>query len=305
MSSVVKKLKKGIRDPRVFAFNILKLRISRILPDRIQVSLLYRLHLGKRLNLKNPTTFNEKLQWLKLYNRNPTYTNLADKYAVRDHVRDTIGEKYLVPLIGVYDRPEDIDYSKLPDQFVIKPTHTSGDIIICRDKSELDVEETNKMLAKWLKREYFWYQREWPYKDIQPRIVIEGLIDTDDDQRPRDYKILCFDGVPKIPYVVSDLGTATKIDFFDTDWHKIELQQECPNSDYHHAKPEQWDLMLELAGKLSSGIPQVRVDFYVDKNGHILFGEMTFYNYSGLASFHPESYDYLLGSWITLPAPIL
>lgn len=304
MSSIREKLKKGIRDPRVFCFNILKLKISRILPDRIQVSLLYRLHMGRRLNLKNPTSFNEKLQWLKLYNRDPAYTNLADKYAVREYVKNTIGEEYLVPLLGVYAKPEDIDYAKLPNQFVIKPTHTSGDIIICRNKESIDIEETNKTIAKWLEREYFWYQREWPYKNIHPRIVIEGLIDTDDNQRPRDYKILCFHGAPRLAYVVSDLGTATKIDFFDTDWNKVEIQQECPNSNYHHKKPEQWELMLQLAGKLSFGIPQVRVDFYVDKKGDILFGELTFYNYSGFARFYPDSVDYQLGSWITLPAPL-
>jgi hypothetical protein len=254
----------------------------------------------KKLNLLDPSTFNEKLQWLKLHDRNPIYTSLVDKYEVRKFIEKTIGREYLVPLLGVYDKVEDIDFSSLPDQFVLKPTHTSGNVIICRDKAKLDIGLTNKTLVKWLKREYFWYQREWPYKNIKPRIICEELIKTKDGNPPKDYKIFCFNGEPKFAFVASDRGLNTKFDFFDMNWKRQILKQHYPTSDYIIERPRQWEKMIELAKILSKGIPHVRVDFYIDSSDQILFGELTFYHFSGSEKFEPEFYDYLLGSWIDL-----
>ena len=295
-----KKVKKCIQNPNIIGLMLLSFKICRLLPDKIYIGFLYRLNMNKKLNLLNPSTFNEKLQWLKLHDRNPLYTSYVDKYEVREFIEKTIGKEYLVPLLGVYDKVEDIDFSLLPNQFVLKPTHTSGNVIICRDKTELNIVETKKTLIKWLKREYFWYQREWPYKNIKPRIICEQLIKTNDGKPPKDYKIFCFYGEPKFAYVASDRGQSTKFDFFDIDWNRLPLKQHYPTSDYTHKKPIQWDKMLELAKIVSVGIPHVRVDFYIDSNNQILFGELTFYHMSGINKFEPESYDYLLGSWIDL-----
>ena len=300
MSSVIAKLKKGLENPRLFGQFFLGLRASRLLTDKVHISWHYYLRLGKRINLKNPISFNEKLQWLKLHDRNPEYTKWVDKYAVRKHIRETIGEKYLVPLLGVYDRVEDIDYSVLPKEFVLKPTHTSGNVLICRDKSKLNISETKKLLNRWMKREYFWYQREWPYKNIKPRIICEEIIKTKDNKPPKDYKIFCFNGEPKFAFVASDRGVDTKFDFFDVEWNRQNLRQHYPNCNYELQRPTQLEAMLELAKKLSKGLPHVRVDFYIDGNEKILFGELTFYHFSGLEKFEPDSYDYLLGSWIDL-----
>jgi len=300
ISTFIKKVKKCIKNPNIISLMLLSMKICRSLPDNIYISLLYRLNMNKKLNLLNPSTFNEKLQWLKLHDRNPLYTNYVDKYEVRKFIEKTIGKEYLVPLLGVYDEVEDVDFSILPIQFVLKPTHTSGNVIVCRDKTKLDIVETRKTLMKWLKREYFWYQREWPYKNIKPRIICEELIKTNDGKPPKDYKIFCFNGEPKFVFVASDRGIDTKFDFFDIDWNRQSLKQHYPNSDYIIEKPRQWEKMLELAKILSQGIPHVRVDFYIDSDDHILFGELTFTHFSGIVKFEPESYDNLLGSWLDL-----
>jgi hypothetical protein len=255
----------------------------------------------KKLNLLDPSTFNEKLQWLKLHDRNPIYTSLVDKYEVRKFIEKTIGREYLVPLLGVYDKVEDIDFSSLPDQFVLKPTHTSGNVIICRDKAKLDIVLTNKTLVKWLKREYFWYQREWPYKNIKPRIICEELLVDEKQEDLIDYKILCFNGVPKCLFLCLDRRSESglKVDFYDLDWNPLPFERHYPRSGRIINKPDCLDEMLELSRKLSKDIPFVRVDFYV-VNGQIKFGELTFYPGSGFEEFTPESYDYLLGSWMDL-----
>ena len=300
ITTYIKKIKKCFQNPNLIGLMLLSFKTSRIIPDENYIRLLYRLNMNKKLNLLNPSTFNEKLQWLKLHDRNPLYTSYVDKYEVREFIEKTIGKECLVPLLGVYDEVEDVDFSILPDQFVLKPTHTSGNVIICRDKTKLDLIETKKTLIKWLKREYFWYQREWPYKNIKPRIICEELIKTNDGKPPKDYKIFCFNGEPKFVFVASDRGIDTKFDFFDIDWNRQSLKQHYPNSDYIIEKPRQWEKMLELAKILSQGIPHVRVDFYIDSSESIYFGELTFYHMSGLHAFTPESYDYLLGSWIDL-----
>jgi hypothetical protein len=257
--------------------------------------------MNKKLNLLNPSTFNEKLQWLKLHDRNPLYTSYVDKYEVREFIEKTIGKECLVPLLGVYDEVEDVDFSILPDQFVLKPTHTSGNVIICRDKTKLDLIETKKTLIKWLKREYFWYQREWPYKNIKPRIICEELLVNETQEDLIDYKILCFNGEPKCLFLCTDRRSLSglKVDFYDLNWNPLPFERHYPKSGKLIEKPECLEELLELSKTLSRGIPFVRVDFYI-VNKQIKFGELTFYPGSGLEEFSPESFDYLLGSWIDL-----
>ena len=298
--SIIKKIIKGLRKPVLFGEFFLGKSISRILPDKLFLSWIYRVKIGKRLSLDNPVTYNEKLQWLKLYDHNPKYVELVDKFAVREYVSDTIGEQYLVPLLGVYNTVMEIDFSTLPDQFVMKPTHTSGDVLLCTDKSSLSTSAARDLAATWMRKQYYWGLREWPYKHIRPRIICEELIKTVDGKPPKDYKIFCFNGEPKFAFVATDRGSETKFDFFDSEWNRQSLRQHYPNSDYMLEKPAQWEEMLYLARKLAKDIPHVRVDFYVDARGAIFFGELTFFHFSGLEPFEPESYDYDLGSWIDL-----
>jgi len=301
MKKIIKKIRKGFRNPKLFGLYFLGTKISRIFSDKLQISLLYRLRIGKRIDWKNPQGFNEKLQWLKINDRNPAYVQLVDKFAVRSFISDRIGNQYLVKLFGVYDNPNEIDFSALPNQFVLKPTHTSGNVIICRDKTELDWNETIKTLSKWLKREYFWYQREWPYKQIIPRIICEELLVDSEMDELIDYKILCFHGEPQCLFLALDRGSSSglKVDFYDLQWNPLPFERHYPRSGRKIEKPACFTEMLELSRELARGIPFVRVDFYV-VNGKIKFGELTFYPGSGLEEFTPEEYDKKLGDLINL-----
>ncbi|HKM05540.1 MAG TPA: ATP-grasp fold amidoligase family protein [Sphaerochaeta sp.] len=295
------KIFEWIRHPSMIVNHLLKWKISRVLSDKTFLSIKYRMSNGTKLNLEDPKTYNEKLQWQKIHDRNPLYPALTDKYAVRNFIADTIGKKYVVPLVGVYDNVSAIDVAALPSSFVLKPTHTSGDVLFCKDKATFDWEKANNLMNSWLSNNYYWYDREWPYKEIQPRIICEEMIKTSDGNPPRDYKIFCFDGEPKMAFVASDRSNGTKFDFFDIEWERLPLKQHYPNSTYDIPKPGKWDEMLEIARKLSVGFPQVRVDLYVDADEKILFGELTFFHFSGFEPFEPASYDQLLGSWVQLP----
>ncbi len=295
------KIGEYIRHPSRFVNHLLKSRLARLLPNALFLSLKYRMSNGKKCNLKEPHTYNEKLQWQKIYDHNPLYPHIVDKYEVRSHVSSSIGESYLVPLVGVYDDPSLISFDALPEKFVIKPTHTSGDVLFCYDKKTFDWEHAHKVMSQWMNSNYYWYDREWPYKEIKPRIIIEHLIQTEDGKPPKDYKIFCFGGEPRMAFVASDRPDDTKFDFFDISWNRLDVMQHYPNSTYEIPKLKQWDSMLALAKTLSAGLPQVRVDLYVDANEQILFGELTLFHFSGFEPFEPDSYDELLGSWVSLP----
>jgi O-antigen ligase len=295
------KIGEYIRHPSRFVNHLLKSKLARLLPNTLFLSLKYRMSNGKKCNIKEPSTYNEKLQWQKIYDHNPLYPHIVDKYEVRSHVSSLIGESYLVPLVGVYDDPSAIILDTLPDKFVIKPTHPSGDVLFCYDKKTFDWEHAHKVMSQWMNSNYYWYDREWPYKEIKPRIIIEHLIKTEDGKPPKDYKIFCFGGEPKMAFVASDRPDDTKFDFFDIAWNRLNLKQHYPNSTYEIPKPKQWDTMLVLAKTLSAGLPQVRVDLYVDADEQILFGELTLFHFSGFEPFEPDSYDELLGSWVSLP----
>lgn len=270
------------------------------IPDKQYLKLVYWGETGKRLNIIDPKSFNEKLQWLKLNDRKPEYRIYVDKYAVRSYIAETIGEEYLIPLIGVYDKVEEIDWDSLPDKFVLKCTHGSGSNIICPDKNKLNIEEAKKKLKKWMNKNWYWFGREWPYKDVVPRIICEEFI-SDSNDTPDDYKVLCFNGKAKLIEVHIDRYGDHRQDFYDENWNKTKISQDPPMSDFVYNKPKKFQEMIKLSEKLAANMIHVRIDWYIIKD-KLYFGEITFYDGSGFVSFDDYNDDLLLGSWINLPA---
>ena len=263
---------------------------------------IYYAHFGKELDLNNPKTYNEKLQWLKLYDHNSLYTKLVDKYEVKAIVESIIGSKYIIPTLGVWDSFDQIDFESLPDQFVLKCTHDSGGLVICNDKKTFNKAYARKVLTASLKRNFYLQGREWPYKDVKPRIIAEKYMEDNETKELRDYKFFCFDGIPRALFIASERqsNNETKFDFFDMDFQHLPFTNGHPNADVLPSKPVKFDDMKLLAEKLSHGLPHVRVDFY-EVNGCVYFGELTFYHWSGLMPFDPEKWDSIFGSWINLP----
>lgn len=283
----------------------IKSLIINMLPDRLYLKLMYKHRVGQTLNLKNPQTFNEKLQWLKLYDRRPEYTMMVDKYAVKQYVADKIGEQYIIPTLGVWDRFEDIDFDKLPNKFALKCTHDSGGQIICRDKSKLDINAAKKQICKKLKKNYYYSGREWPYKDVKPRIIAEQYMEDVGKIVPEDYKIYCMNGEPKYIVVFHNRFDSTKElseTVYDTNWEpqNISLDEHFAVSDILEPKPDCLEELLEITKILCDNIPQVRVDFYIINN-KIYFGEITLYTASGFQKMIPEEMDLKLGQMIQLP----
>ncbi len=278
------------------------LRLCIWLPDSIYLKILYYHYFKKKLDLDNPKTYNEKLQWLKLYNRNPLYTTLVDKYSVKEWVAEKIGEEHVIPTIAVYDNVDEIDFDALPDSFVLKTTHDCGGIIICKDKNKLDIEASKKLLKKAISHSYYRRMREWPYKNVKRRIIAENYMVDSNTSDLKDYKFFCFDGNVEYLFVASERQSKseTKFDFFDSSFNHLPIVNGHPNSTVPQEKPKNFEQMLSLASILSKGMPHVRVDFY-EVNGQVYFGEMTFFHYSGLVPFEPEEWDMIFGSKITLP----
>lgn len=276
--------------------------LGRCIPDKIYLDIRFRKVFGRPVNWKNPKTYSEKLQWLKLHDRKPIYTTMVDKFEVKQYVADRIGQEYIIPTLGVWDRVEDIDFESLPDQFVLKCTHDSGGLVICTDKSKLDIEGAKKKLAHCLKQNFFWAGREWPYKNVKPRILAEKYMVDESGYELKDYKFFCFDGEPKALFIASDRqleGEEVKFDFFDMEFRHLPFRNGHPNATHPIACPPAFEKMKELAAVLSKGIPQLRVDFY-DINGQVYFGELTFFHHSGLETFEPEAWDEKFGEWIKL-----
>ena len=274
-------------------------KLTRLLPDKTYIKFKYYSRFKKFPNLKKPKTFNEKLQWLKLYDRNPEYTKMVDKYEVRKYIAEKIGEEYLIPLIGVWTSFDEIDFDCLPEQFVLKCTHNSGGLVICKDKSKLDIEKTRKRINGSLKNNYYWSGREWPYKKVKPRIIAEKYMVDESGTELKDYKFFCFDGEPKVMFIATDRPHDTRFDFFDMEFNHLPFTNGHPNADRELKKPDGFQEMIELAKSLSKGIKQSRIDFY-DINGKVYFGEITFFHWSGLTPFEPEEWDYTLGEYIKL-----
>lgn len=270
--------------------------------DEEYINFFYKGKMNEDLNLENPKTYNEKIQWLKLNDRKESYTNLVDKFNVRKYVSDKIGEEYLIPLLGIWNNPDDINFEELPNKFVLKCTHDSGGVFICNDKSKLDIPDLKNKLNKSLKKNYFWSQREWPYKNVEPRIIAEKYMVDSGTNELRDYKFFCFDGVPKFMFIATNRGVDTRFDFFDLEFNHIPVEQHYKNADdiSKIVKPANFELMKEISTKLSANMPHVRVDLY-EINGKIYFGELTFYHFSGWESFNPKKYDEIFGSLINLP----
>ncbi|MBQ9230184.1 MAG: glycosyl transferase [Prevotella sp.] len=283
-------------------FRILFDWVSSLLPDKVYLSLLFRRRMGYWMDWGNPRTFNEKLQWLKVYDRHSEYTQLVDKVGVKNYVAEKIGNSHIIPTLAVYNRVDEIDFDSLPDQFVMKCSHDSGGVVVCRDKSQLDRGNAIKILEKGLAESFYLQSREYPYKNVLRRIIVEKYIE-DESGELVDYKFFCFDGVPKFLFVATDRmkkNTDTKFDFFDMEWNHLPLKNGHPNNPHTPQMPQNFDLMKEIATALSLGFPHVRVDLYNVK-GKIYFGELTFFHWSGLVPFEPMEWDYKFGDMLTLP----
>lgn len=298
-------IKEYISNPKITALVTLG-HFGQWLPDSIYLKLLFRLKMGCKLNLKNPKTFNEKLQWLKLYDRQPQYTMMVDKYEVKDYVVKTIGEEYVIPTLGIWDSPEEIEWDRLPNRFVLKTTHGGGSegVVICTDKHTFNVQNAVEKLKVSMKQDIYRYSKEWPYKNVRRRIIAEKYIDPVPGLNDLpDYKFFCFDGVVRALFVGTErqnIGTDVKFDFFDSEFNLLPFRQGHDHAEKTPDKPANFELMKTLASKLSKGIPQVRVDLY-DLGDRVLFGELTFSHFSGTVKFEPEEWDYKFGEWITLP----
>ena len=302
MSRKVKLLGRMLKDP-FFRFHYLASKgfMSKIAAEEF-LKKEYKFHFGKDLDLDVPKTYTEKLQWLKLYDHRPEYTTMVDKYAVKQYVADRIGQEYVIPLLGVWERAEDINFDSLPDRFVLKTTHDSGGLVVCKDKSLLDIKAAQKKLAHFLNRQYYDYNREWPYKNVKPRIIAEQYMEDSAYKELRDYKFFTFGGVPKVLYIAQGRGKGepTVADFFDMEFNHLPFTIDHDMADVPPQKPKNFELMQKLATKLSEGTPQLRVDFY-EVDGKVYFGEMTFFHCSGFAPFHPEEWDRIFGDWVVLP----
>ena len=272
------------------------------MPDRDYLERKFEALMGTPLHLDAPQTFNEKLQWLKLYDRKPEYTMMVDKYRVREYIAQKIGAEYLIPLLGVWDSPDEIDFAALPEQFVLKCNHNSGlGMCICKDKSTLDLRRVRRDLQKGLRQDYYLPGREWPYKDVPRKIIAEKyMVDTEVNEL-RDYKFFCFRGEVKCFKVDFDRFIDHRANYFDPNGIQMPFGEVvCPPKPYKQlVLPENLDEMISLAEKLSGDIPFLRVDFY-NVQGRIYFGELTFSPASGMGKFIPEAWDAILGSWLRL-----
>lgn len=280
-----------------FLINSYRFGMYKEMSDEAYLKRTFKACFGYVPDLENPRTFNEKLQWLKLHDRKDIYTTMVDKYEAKKYVGHVIGEKYVIPTLGVWDHFDDIDFSKLPMSFVLKCTHDSGSVVLVRDKNHWDKDAAKKLLERGLSRNYYWSGREWPYKNVKPRILAEEMV----DMNPVDYKWICLKGEPEVLCMCMDRqkGDLT-FNYYDMNFNLLPFEWVHPNIKTGGVKrPENFDEMKKLAQKLSEGIPEVRVDFY-DINGQVYFGELTFYHQSGFAPFSPEEWDLKLGQLLDL-----
>ena len=286
-----------------FMSAILK-NLNFLFPDKLYLQLQYLFKMGCKLDLQNPKSFNEKIQWLKLYNRNPLYTTLVDKYAVKKWVADRIGKDYVIPTLGVWDNAKDIDFNSLPERFVLKTTNGSGgnDVVVCKNKKKFNRGYVFARLNKSLKKNVYRDLREWPYKNIQPRIIAEKYME-DKNGELMDYKFFCFDGSVKCLQVDYDRFVEHHRNIYDLDWNLLPFSIKYPpKAGMLIEKPQHLDKMIAVAQELSKGFPHVRVDLY-NVEGKIFFGELTFYHGSGFEKFNPDEWNMKFGEWLHLPNP--
>ncbi len=287
------------RDPKKIIMAMGSNNLLNWIPDKIYLKILFYCETGRKLDLENPLTFNEKLQWIKLYDRKPEYITYVDKFAVRDYIKHTIGEEYLIPLIGVYDTVDEIPWDELPNKFVLKCTHGSGSNIICKDKRKLDIEDSKRKLKRWMKKNWFFIGREWPYKYVKPHIVCEEFI-SQSNKVPIDYKVMCFNGQAKLIEVhLNRFDTNHTQDFYDVNWEKTRISQGGSSSNIIIQEPVFLKEMLRLSELLAKNKFHVRVDWY-EVSGKLYFGEITFFDASGFDLFDNPEDELMLGNWIDL-----
>lgn len=272
----------------------------RVLPDEIYIQLNYFAHFKKFANLRNPITYNEKLNWLKLHDRKPIYTKLVDKYEVKEYVAKIIGNEYIIPTLGIWNSFDEIDFELLPNQFVLKCTHDSEGLVIVKDKINFDKISAKKKIETALNQNFYYIGREWPYKNVKPRIIAEKYMEDHIDGELRDYKFFCFSGKPKAMFVASERASGhVKFDYFDLEFNHLDIKQKYSNTDKVLKKPQTFDKMIEFSKMLSKEFPHIRVDFY-EVDGCLYFGELTYYHFSGFMPFEPEKWDRIFGDWIEL-----
>lgn len=296
-------IKSYLKRPSLIIQGLL-MKCNFLFPDKLYLKILYRVKMGFPLDLKNPQRFSEKLQWLKLYDRKPEYTTMVDKIAAKRYVAGIIGEKYIIPTLGTWHHFDEIDFDKLPDKFVLKTNHSGGGsaVVLCKDKSQFDKSRARAILERSLKRSIYPALREWPYKNVKPMILAEKLLEDEGTHGLMDYKVFCCNGEPRMVKVNYDVATDYHVCWYDLDWNKIEgtTIYDPVDESINIEKPQELDLLLELARTLSKDIPYLRVDFYC-VDGELKFGELTFFPGSGFERFIPSSFDERIGRWIELP----
>ena len=297
------KIRTFIENPQYFITSPAAKGWLNWVPDSLYLKVLYRVIMGRKLNLKNPKEYNEKLQWLKLNDRKPEYSTMVDKYEVRGYIEDLLGDKYLIPCLGIYDSVDDIDIDALPDRFVLKCTHDSGSVEICKDKSSFDIEGARHRLSQAMKRNYYATYREWPYKYVKPRIIAEGYLEGDGGDL-KDYKVMCFNGEAKIIEVHENRFVEGKVHtqtFYDREWNIVPLTQvETVTVDRPGERPRQLDEILRLSELIAKNMYHARIDWYIEGD-KIYFGEITFFDGSGFESFSTAEMERMLGDMINLP----
>ena len=302
IQTVLNKGKRFISDPLYRLRVMIKMGAYNSLSDEAFLKKMFPKYMGYTLNLDNPQTFSEKLQWMKLYDRKPIYTNIVDKYQAKQFLADKIDSKYIIPNLGVWDNFDEIDFDILPNQFVLKCTHDSGGIVICKDKSTFDKESARRIINRSLKRDYYLIAREWPYKNVPRRILAEEYIDELGSIDLLDYKMYSFHGEPKLTVVCSNRFSmgGTRMDYYDLDWNLINISiLHYEPSNKHYAKPPHYEEMKMLCKQLSKDFPFLRVDFY-DVNNHLYVGELTLYPGAGFIKIEPSEFDYKMGEWLRL-----
>lgn len=306
MDNTIKRIIKVMRQPLGAVILHMGYEKAAFIPDKTYLKIMFKYFTGKKLNLNDPKSFNEKLQWIKLYDRKPIYTIMVDKVKAREFVSERIGDKYLIPLLGVWDSPEQIDFDMLPEQFVLKCNHNSGKgMCICKDKSHLDIDNTKRQLNKGLLEDYYLLGREWPYQNVPRKILGEKYMVDESGEELKDYKVMCFDGEPKL--IELHMGRFTDHqtqDFYDTNWNKLNISQNIVSqykiSNNIMPPPPALEEMVHLSRILAANTPHLRVDWY-SVNGKLYFGELTFFDGSGFDPYDRYEDDLMLGSWISLP----
>lgn len=294
------KILKLIKKPRLILV-YLAVKLVKFLPDELYLKMYFYGFLGYRLDLKNPKTYNAKLQWLKLYDKRPEYTKMVDKVDAKDYVASLIGDKYVIKTLGVWNSIDDINWDSLPNQFVLKSTNDSGGVVVCKDKSLLDIQKAKEKLRFTGGRDYAEISKEYPYKNVPHRYIAEEYIEDESGFELKDYKIFCFDGEPKFLFVATGRQqNDTRFDFYDLNFNHLPVLNGHENAEIWPSKPQNFDEMLNVARKLSKNIPHVRVDLY-NVNGKIYFGELTFFHWSGIVPFEPFDWDYKFGEYLNLP----